>query len=35
MLIYKQWKRGAGNTFCHYQGWFLFGVIPLMLWKYE
>lgn len=33
MLIYKQKVLGKGVYRKHYQGWFLFGFIPLVVWK--
>ncbi len=33
MLVYKQKSYGRGVFTIHYQGWFLFGFIPLIVRK--
>ena len=31
MMYHKYWTKGAGNTLRKYEGWFLFGIIPLFI----
>lgn len=35
MIVYRQWKRSqtkfGSNKFWTYEGWFLFGILPLFI----
>lgn len=35
MIIYKRWNKGYGFNLVKYEGWFLFGIIPLYIKIYK
>jgi len=31
MIVYRQWRSGGGKTLSMWDGWFLLGLIPLVI----
>lgn len=34
MIVYKQWHKKSATSYYAYDGWFLFGIIPLYVRRY-